>query len=292
MSPLFRLLTQPPALIGWAMVMWVVTEIAGARTIGGAFPIPQIVWLRYTFHLALMCLIFGIPRRFDFLRTERPWLQLFRSFLMLVMPLSFALAVQGGRWREVFGVFWIAPILVVAFGALAGERASRFVWLTTILAWLGVIAIYRPSISSLGLATLPTLAMAASFAGYVALTRVLDRTESLLTNLFYSAVSVFVVLTIALPWYWRPLTVRGLIGGFALAVCGWIALCLMDLGLRRDTAARLAPFLFLQVVIEEALRTGPRMLRDTAASGGIILTLIALSLALLFSRRPAAQVAQ
>ena len=266
--------------------MWVVTEVAGGRLVGRDTTIPQIVWLRYAFHLALMLVFLGIPRRFDFVRTQRPWLQLFRSFLMLVMPIAYAMAVQRVGGRHAWGVFWVAPVMVLTFSAMTGERPTRAAWITTLVAWLGITAIYRPSLSALGLGIVPALVMAASFAWYIVLTRVLDRTESLFTNLFYSAISVFVVLSIALPWFWNPIEPRDIVAGVVIATSGWVGLCLLDLGLRRESPALLAPFLFVQTLVEVLLRFGLRGLRDPAVVPGLTLTVVAVSIAWWLQRRP------
>jgi drug/metabolite transporter (DMT)-like permease len=287
MPALIRLLKQPPVLIASAMVMWIVTEVAAARLFGRETSIPQIVWLRYAFHLVLMVAVLGIPRRFDFVRTQRPWLQLFRSLLMLVMPLSFAVA-QGEAGRHAWGLFWTAPVMVLAFSALAGDTPPRAAWITTLLAWLGITAIYRPSLQALGLGIVPALVMAASFAWYVVLTRVLDRTESLLSNLFYSAISVFVVLSIALPWFWHPVGPRDLVGGIVVAVCGWVVLCLLDLGVRRESPTLLAPFLFVQAAVDILLRYGVRAFLDPSVVAPLVLTFGAVSIAWWVRRTPAA----
>ena len=248
-----RVLSSPPLLIIAAMLVWIATEIAG----GLAFrktPIPQIVWMRYFFHIVLMGIVFGGPSKFSFVRTSRPWLQLFRSLLMLVMPLSYGLAVQTARTQSVFGVFWVAPFLVIIMSALAGERVPRFAWVAGGIAWLGALIVYTPPVLLMSSAVIPAVVMALSFSLYVVLTRVLDRTEPLLTNLFYSAVGVFVPLSIALPWYWTPIGVREVAGSIAVAACGWMGLCLLELAIRRELPSRLAPFLFTAVIVDVAAR--------------------------------------
>jgi hypothetical protein len=236
-----------------AVLLWIATEIAG----GLAFrrtPIPQTVWMRYCFHLLLMALVLGGPSKFSFVRTGRPWLQLFRSLLMLSMPLSFGLALQTARTQSVYGVFWIAPFLVIVLSAIAGERVPRFAWVAGGFGWLGALIVYTPPVLQMSWAVIPSLVMALSFSLYIVLTRVLDRTEPVLTNLFYSAVGVFVVLSIALPWFWTPIGLREVVGGIVVAVCGWTGLLVLELAIRRELPSRLAPFLFIQVIVDVAAR--------------------------------------
>jgi drug/metabolite transporter (DMT)-like permease len=286
MIRLRELLTAPPTLVALAMVMWVVTEIIVAVTFGRAYPIPQIVWLRYAFHLALMILILGLPYGFTFIRTRRPWLQLVRSLLMLVMPLSYALAIQQTRWSNVAAIFWMAPLLVMIMGAFAGERAPRFAWITALLALLGVVVLYRPSLTTIGgAAVLMTLATAASFSGYIVLTRVLDRTEPMLTNLFHSALGVFIALSIPLVTFWVPISTRQMVGALLVAVCGWLTLWLLELGLRQDSPGRLAPFLFVQALLEWGIRANRATLADIPRLGALFVVVASLCVAYWCSQR-------
>ena len=239
------------------MLLWLATELVASLTFRTT-PLPQLVWLRYLFHLARMVMIFGVPSRFSFVRTSRPWLQLFRSLLMLAMPLSYGLAAQTARPQAVFGVFWVAPLMVIAMSALVGERVPRFAWVGGGIAWIGALIVYTPPVLLMSWAVFPALVMAASFSLYIVLTRVLDRTEPLLTNLFYSALGVFLALSIAMPWFFAPIGAREVVGGAAMAVCGWLGLWVVELAIRRELPSRLAPFLFTQVIVDVAARVVDR----------------------------------
>ena len=278
------------ALICSAMIMWTVTEVVGGLFLKG-MPILQIVWLRYACHLSLMLFAFGIPHRLRFLRTGRPFLQISRSLLMLTMPLCYAVALGGAGHSDVMGVFWIAPVLVLVMAPLAGDRVPPLASITAITAWLGALVIYRPPIVGMGWAAVAAVGMATSFSGYVAMTRVLDRTASLLTNLFYSAAGVFVALSLVLPSFWSPITPRVMLGGMAVAVVGWMGLYLLDLSVRRESTACLAPFLYIQVLIEAGLRIGRGFAHQTYSEVGAALTLAALATAYLGLRRQSPEAA-
>jgi drug/metabolite transporter (DMT)-like permease len=284
----WQLMTAPPALVALAMVMWVVTEIIVALTFGQSYPIPQIVWLRYAFHLGLMCVFLGPRYRFDFIRTSRPWLQLVRSLLMLIMPLSAALAIQQTRWFNVGAIFWVAPLLVMILAVIAREQTPLFAWVTTLLALAGLVMLYRPSLTTMGgTAVVATLATAASFAGYVVLTRVLDRTEPILTNLFHSGLGVFIALSVTLATYWVPISTRQIVGALLVAVCGWLTLWLLELALRQESPGRLAPFLFVQAIVEWALRANRSTFADIPRLGAFTVVVASLSVAYWCAQRKA-----
>jgi drug/metabolite transporter (DMT)-like permease len=236
-----------------AMVMWLATEVIVSLGFRGT-PIPQIVWLRYGFHVLLMVTLLGPPTRMSFVRTRRPGLQLIRSLMMLAMPLGYMLAARAARGSAVLAVLAASPLLVVTVARAAGETVPRWAVILSATGWIGALVLYRPDLLAMGWGALAAAGMASSYSAFVVLTRVLDRTEGLLTNLFHCALGVFVVLSLAAPWFWQPIGARELLAGAAVAVSGLIVLYLLELGLRRDTASRLAPFLLAQPLLEGVLR--------------------------------------
>jgi hypothetical protein len=269
---------RPILVLSLAMTTWVITEAIAATTFS-RIPVMQVVWTRYFFHLAYMFLLLSASRRFDLLRTRRPGLHLFRSMLMLTMPACYALAREAGG-GTVMGIFWIAPCLVLLMAPLAGERPSRLTWTLSVIAWIGVLFMYRPSSSALGWSALAAVGMGASFSAYVVCTKVLDGTEHLLTNLFYTAVGVFVVLSLALPYFWVPMTPREFAGGALVAATGWATLYLLERAIDGATVSRLAPFFFVQAILEVGLRLVDRgRLPPVPVMFGIAITTVAFALA-------------
>jgi drug/metabolite transporter (DMT)-like permease len=239
-------------LMGTSMVLWVAVDVFAAGLLR-ASPIPQVVWLRYLFHIGLMVAVLGPTAGLSFVRTSRPTLHLFRSLLMLVMPLSFWLGREWGSVPDVMGVFSLAPAVVVIGVPLILVGRSRRALFAAILGWLGTIVIYSPSFDS-WLSILAGLAMAISLGTYILLTAVLDRTEGVLTNLFWSAVAVFAVLTLALPLYWQPISLHGVVTAMIVAIGGWVTLAAMDLALRRWPPTAIASLLLIQPVLDVFVR--------------------------------------
>ena len=200
-----------------------------------------------------MLALLGPTTGLSFVRTSRPALHIVRSLLMLIMPLAFWAGQHWGRVGDVMSVFWLVPAVVVVAAPLATTGGSRRALVAAVVGWIGAIAIYSPSFQSWP-ALLCGLAMAGSFGLYIVLTAILDRTESLLTNLFWSAVAVFAVLTIALPLYWQPLSLPALAGVLIVAIVGWFSLATLDLSLRRWPPTAIAALLLLQPVLDVFVR--------------------------------------
>jgi hypothetical protein len=115
---------------------------------------------------------------------------------MLTMPGAFAWAVMAGISAEfVWAVFWIAPLLIIAFAGVAlGERPPPAVLITGALGALAAAAIFGHLSAASPLAIVLAMAVSLSFSLYVVMTRSL-RTEPVAANLFYTAVVPFLVLT-------------------------------------------------------------------------------------------------
>ena len=112
----------PGAIVVLAMLMFFVTEAIRSLAFHNT-PIAQIVWLRYGFHLVLMLAIFGAPARLRFLATARPGLQIFRSLLMLAMPMCYVLAAQRARSADVLAVFAISTATIAPRGSSDALRS-------------------------------------------------------------------------------------------------------------------------------------------------------------------------
>ena len=182
----------------WAIVFalcWAVLEIGLGSLLRNPYPLLQIVWCRYAVHLGVAAAIWAW-RRPPMWQTERPAFQLARSLLMLTMPGAFAWAVMAGVSVEfVWAVFWIAPLLIVAFAGVAlGERPPAAVLIAAVLGAVAAAAIFGHLSAASPMAIALAMAVSLSFSLYVVMTRSL-RTEPVAANLFYTAVVPFLVLT-------------------------------------------------------------------------------------------------
>jgi drug/metabolite transporter (DMT)-like permease len=202
------------AWAGLFAVVWALLEIAVGNFLHRPYAIMQVVWCRYAAHLATVGLVWGV-RRPTLWRTSRPVTQIGRSLTMLAMPGAFALAIRYGVSTEfIQALFWLAPLEVLAVAWIfLGERAPLSAWAAAAIGAAGSAAIfghlYVVSPLALGLA----LAGSLSFSLYVVMTRSL-RAEPSSTNLFYTGLAVFVILTPFMPriWMWPSLTDVGVLG--------------------------------------------------------------------------------
>jgi drug/metabolite transporter (DMT)-like permease len=238
------------ALLLVAMLLFACLD-ATAKHLSATFPVPMLVWARYTFHFLLMVVFLAPSLRGRLVYTQRPWTQIVRA-LMLVATTGFGIAaLQRMPLAETTALVFVTPLLVtvLAIGFL-GEtvRAGKFLALGT--GFAGALLIARPggalSAAGVGLA----LVAALSYSAYQILTRKIAPYESAVTMVFYTALVGTATMTLALPWYWSgPMPGPGealLIG--SLGILGGTGHFLLTRAFRMAPASTLSPFLYVQLL--------------------------------------------
>jgi drug/metabolite transporter (DMT)-like permease len=237
-------------VFGGFTLCWALTE--SAAMLAGVSPY-EIVWTRYGVHLAFMVLLFAPRKRSALVRAPDLGRQIFRSLLMLGMPVSFIWAYHRMPVDNIMAIFWITPLMVVALDRFAGHEARGWEAPTAaVVGFLGVLLILHPTHSFGRSAVLPVV-MAACLALYIVMTRSM-REEMLLPKLFHTAFWVFLALTPFVPLFWAWPTVTGWLALVAVGLLGWTALYLLDRAVDNAPTAMLAPILYSYALWTELLR--------------------------------------
>lgn len=244
MSPVHRGMLLATAFAA----LWALVELIAGGVLSRYSPY-QVVWTRYAVHLLAMLLILGWSAPASLARTSRPFFQILRSLLMLVMPASWVIARQiGVNGDEIMSVFWLSPLLVMVFAAwLLGERVSLLFWCAGAMACIGAAIVFRPAGLPLSWHLVLPLAMAASFSLYIVMTRSL-RSETTRANLFYTALGVFIVLTPFMPAVWIMPSPGDLVAMVCVGLFGALTLLATDRMAAAAPVSLSAPLLALQLV--------------------------------------------
>ncbi len=222
-----------------------------AKHLSQTFPVPMLVWGRYTLHFVLM-LVFLAPRmRWQLIATQRPRLQIVRA-LMLVGVTGFAMAAfRILPLAETTALLFVTPLVVALLaGPILGEKLRPLHWIASLCGFLGVLLIARPegAINLTGLAFV--FAAAACYSIYQIQTRQLSPTEHTLTMLFYTALVGTVSMTLAAPLYWSgpwPDALEALMIA-SLGIYGGTGHFLLISAFRHAPASTLSPLLYAQLV--------------------------------------------
>jgi drug/metabolite transporter (DMT)-like permease len=210
----------------------------------------QIVWARY-FGAFLLALIFLNPiTRPKMMTTSRPFMQIGRSALLLGSTALNFFALRYLQLDEALAILFSTPFLVALLcGPLLGEWVGWRRWAAISVGFLGVLLVARPGFGGLHPAALLSFGSAICYALYVISTRVLARTDSNETTLFYSNLVGAVAMLPIIPFVWtKPdsafvvalMVLIGALGsgGHYLLICGH----------RLAPASTLAPFIYTQMV--------------------------------------------
>jgi drug/metabolite transporter (DMT)-like permease len=213
------------------------------------YPVPQVVWGRYTIHMVLMLVILGPRMRAGLVRTAQPVGQLVRATLLLCSTLCNFGAVSVLPLAEVKAITFISPLLVTLFAVwLLRERVTRDKWVAVVVGFAGTLFIVRPGSSMLSPAATLALGSALCYSLYQIMTRRLSDDENPIVTLFYTALVGFVATSLVAPLIARPVALPHLPLFLLLGSMGVLGHYLLIRALELERASTLSPIGYLQLL--------------------------------------------
>jgi drug/metabolite transporter (DMT)-like permease len=211
----------------------------------------QVVWARYTGAFVFALIVANPWRRPGVMRTGRPLMQIGRSVLLLGSTLCNFAALRYLQLDEAVAIMFSTPFFVAALaGPVLGEWVRWPQWTAICAGFLGVLLVIRPGLGTFHVAALISLAGALLSALYSILTRMLARTDSNETTLFYSNVVGAVALLPVLPLIWTPPPDSMVIALMvAVGAMGSLGHYLLIAAHRLAPASVLSPFIYTQIVL-------------------------------------------
>jgi len=221
-----------------------------AKYLGTHMDMLQVVGARYISAFAL-ALIFANPLSHPgLLKTSRPALQIGRSLLLLGSTAFNFMAFRWLQLDEALAILFSTPFLVaIMAGPFLGEWVGWRRWTAITVGFIGVLVVVRPGLGGMQWAALLSLGSAICYAVYNIATRLLSRTDSSETTLFYSNMLGALIMLPVLPFVWVPpasaldIVLLIAIGGF-----GAFGHYLLILAHRLAPASVLSPFIYTQLV--------------------------------------------
>jgi drug/metabolite transporter (DMT)-like permease len=242
-------------LIGIALMCGAVALFAAldaiAKYLGGHMDPLQVAGMRFisAFFIALL---FSNPlTRPGLLRTARPGLQFIRGLLLVSTTIFNFLAFRYLQLDEALAIVFSTPFLVaILAGPILGEWVGWRRWTAIGVGFLGVLVVIRPGIGGgMQWAALFSVAAAIFFAAYGIATRLVSRTDSSETTLFYGNLVGVVVMAPLLPFVWTaPPSLFDLGLLVAVGALGSAGHYLLIAAHRRAPASVLSPFIYTQLV--------------------------------------------
>jgi drug/metabolite transporter (DMT)-like permease len=228
---------------------------ATAKYLGRHMDVLEVVWARYTFGF-LLALVWSNPlTRPGMLRSARPVLQIGRSALLLGSTTLNFFAIKYLQLDQALTTTFATPFLVAALsGPVLGEWVGPRRWVAIGVGFLGVLVVTRPGLNAIHPAALLSAAGALCYALYALATRILARTDTNATTLFYSnLVGAVVMAPVVVPVWTAP---DGLLIGSLMLATGALASLghyLLIFAHRLAPASVLSPFMYSQIAWTVAL---------------------------------------
>ncbi len=226
-----------------------------AKWLGSHMDTLQVVGVRYA-SAFLIALMFSNPiSRPGLLKTARPGLQLVRSAMLLGSTIFNFMAFRYLQLDEALAILFSTPFLIaILSGPLLGEWVGWRRWSAIIVGFIGVLVIVRPGLGGMHWAALLSFGSAVCYAFYNIITRMVSRSDSSETTLFYANLLGALIMVPVLPLVWTPppsildIVLMVAVGGFGAG--GHFLLILAH---RRAPASVLSPFIYTQIVWATAL---------------------------------------
>jgi drug/metabolite transporter (DMT)-like permease len=211
------------------------------------YSVGQLLWLR-----ACAALIVLLPliwrHRAEFVRLERPWLQLLRVALSTLEVAAFFLATVYLPLADVVTYYLACPIFVTALSAIVlRERVGWRRWGAVLIGFGGVLIALRPSAQTVSWPAMIALGGSLSFAVLMLITRSLRATPDIVLASSQFA-GTFALGALMSPFGWVTPSI-GSLGLFAAAGCISVsALLCVNRSLKLAPASVVVPYQYSMIV--------------------------------------------
>lgn len=224
-----------------------VSADATAKLLTPFYPVIEITWGRFLFHLLLLLPLL-LARGGAVFRSSRLRLQLTRSVFQVGSTVFYFAAIAILPLATAATISFAQPLLVTVFSVpVLGEKVGPRRWAAVLVGFVGVLIIIRPA-GIVHWATLLPLATACCSAFYQLSTRLVARVDPVEASLFYTAAGGFILACLAVPLVWQT---PDLSGWLLMALTGTLSAsghyCIIH-AFQRVPASVLAPFTFTQLL--------------------------------------------
>jgi len=214
------------------------------KKLAGHYPAIQVTALRALTSMPLIIAYVLWRRALPGLWQVRWPLHLLRVGLGVAMLTSFAYAIRTLPLTEAYALFFVSPLFIAALSIpLLGERVHRASWIAIGCGMVGVLVVLKPTGAGIiSLAGLAILFSASCYALSAITVRLLSRTDSSESMVFWLMLGVSLVATSAAWTGWRAVLPADYWLLAALAVTGFIGQLTITEAFKLAPAATVTPF--------------------------------------------------
>ncbi|WP_316213395.1 MULTISPECIES: DMT family transporter [unclassified Bradyrhizobium] len=220
---------------------------ATGKFLVGTYSVGQLLVLRACAALLVLSPVIW-RHRAQFLKLERPWLQLVRVILSTLEVAAFFLATVYLPLADVITYYLAGPIFVTALSALVlREQVGWRRWSAILIGFCGVVIALRPSAQTFSLPALIALGGSLSFAVLMLITRSLRATPDIVMA-SSQFVGTFLLGAVMAPFGWVTPTPGSLVLFAAAGLISVTALFCVNRSLKLAPASVVVPYQYSMIV--------------------------------------------
>ncbi|RZT04061.1 EamA-like transporter family protein [Duganella sp. CF402] len=228
-------------LIAVAMFSFMDTTM---KLLSAHYPATQVTAMRALSSLPLLCGYMLYRGAFKGIFKVRWPMHLFRSVLGVGMLTMFAFGLSMLSLAEAYSIFFIAPALITALSVFVlKEKVGKGQWVAIVVGLVGVIVVLRPEGTGfLSIGGLAILASAACYATTAIVSRVLARTDSNESMMFWYLILMSAGGLSMSVQHWVPVRAEDGWVLLALALSGFFGQLAITRAFSSGKASVVAPF--------------------------------------------------
>lgn len=214
------------------------------KVLSAHYPPTQVTALRALCALPLLCAYMASRGAFRAIHRIRWGMHLFRALLGTGMLTTFAYGLSQLSLAEAYSIFFIAPALITALSVfILKEKVDQAQWCAIVVGLGGVLVVLRPQgTGMLTLGGLAILGAAACYAVSAIASRILARTDSHESMMFWYLVIMAVFGSVMSARVWTPVRAADLLPLAVLAVSGFLGQIAITRAFSMGKASIVAPF--------------------------------------------------
>lgn len=221
-----------------------------AKYLVADYPMPQVVWARFTGHFLFTIAIFFPALRWRLFLPARPGLQFGRSAVMFASNGLFIVALASISLPTSSAIMFTAPLMLTALSVpFLGEKVGPRRWAAVLLGFGGALLIIRPGLGGMQWGAILTAGSAALFAIYQIMTRKIGDDDPAETSIVYMAMIGAVVMSLALPFFFElPRAPLHWVLFGAVGCLGGVTQYFVIKALQCAPASTVAPYLYGELI--------------------------------------------
>jgi drug/metabolite transporter (DMT)-like permease len=221
-----------------------------AKLLTADYPIAEVVWGRYFFHLLYLLPVVIFRYGPSALLPRHMGLQIIRGGLLLSSTIFFFAAIAKMPLADTLALVFIYPIIVTALSSiLLGEKVGSRRWVAVLVGFLGALVIIRPGFNNIDPGTIYAIAAGAIYGLYVVATRKLSGSAPPLVTLTFTALLGALIMSAWVPFEWVAPNSFGWSLMAAMGACAALGHFLLIKALDHAPASVLAPFGYSEIIM-------------------------------------------